>query len=262
MPLVLSTAGDLATVYRTATAVNVDLLENVDTSQFQTALVQLYGTFNATVTFQGSLEESPTNWINLTAMNITTGAVGVTANAVGMYYIPLTCKWFRIRVTSYTSGTITSASMFSYDEVPFIEAGNTLVSGTVAISGNPVLGASSNAIGGITALSAASGALLQSRVVGAASGVAKASAGRLYGWTVTNTNAAVRYFQVYNKAGPGVPGTDTPVMTVAIPPNANVDAQTAIGVSNITGIAWAITTDAAGTTTGAANDIVGTIFYA
>lgn len=262
MPFTLATAGDLATLTGSASALNADLIPTSDTSNFQTALVQIFGTFSGTVTFQGTNEDVPVNWVNLAVMNIATGAVAATANSAGLYYVPLTCKNFRVRCTSYTSGTIQTVTIFSYDEVPFIEAGNTIVSGSVSISGNPVLGTGSNPIGAIAVNTSATSALLQSRVVGAASGFAKAGAGRLYGWTFTNTNAAIRYLQVYNKASAGIPGTDTPVMTVAIPPNVNVDAQSAIGIANALGIAWAITTDAAGATIGAANDIVGTMFYA
>lgn len=262
MPYTLATAGDLATVTGSAAALNADLVPTLDTSAFQTALVQITGTFSGTLTFQGTNEDVPTNWVNLTVINITTGAVSSTATVAGLFYVPLTCKNFRVRMTSYTSGTATSTTLFSYDEVPFIEAGNQVVSGTVGISGTVTLGNSNNVIGAIAASAGNTSPQLVTRVQGAASGVIKATAGRLYGWTLTNTNAAIRYMQVYNKATAGIPGTDTPIMVVAIPPNANTDDQSFVGVYQASGLSWAITTDAAGTTAGAANDIVGTFFYA
>lgn len=47
----------------------------------------------------------------------------------------------------------------------------------------------------------------------------KGSAGRFYGGQLANTSAAWRYVKFYNKATAPVPGTDTPVLTLAIPPN-------------------------------------------
>lgn len=89
----------------------------------------------------------------------------------------------------------------------------------------------------------------------------KASAGTLYALVVTNTNAAVRYLKFYNKASSPTVGSDTPVLTFAIPGN-TAGAGFAInfdpGVHFGTGIAYAITTGAADSDTGAvaANEIL------
>lgn len=82
-------------------------------------------------------------------------------------------------------------------------------------------------------------------------GVAKAAAGDVRGFW--GENAAIKtYLQIYNKATTPVIGTDTPVMTYPIPANA-VFAQTlGSGVYLPLGIAYAFTTDAAGTTAAAA----------
>lgn len=76
----------------------------------------------------------------------------------------------------------------------------------------------------------------------------KASAGdvmQLWG----QNGAAITYLQLYNKATAPTIGTDTPVLTYPIPANA-VFAQTFPngGAYFATGIAYAFTTDAAGTT--------------
>ena len=118
----------------------------------------------------------------------------------------------------------------------------------VNLSANATVGA------GVTALRVATGA----------SGVIKASAGKLYGSaSIVNAQASARYLQIYNKATAGVPGTDTPAMTIALaasailPPTLFSDT----GVNFATGISWAITTDFAGATAGASGDVLFGVNY-
>jgi len=91
----------------------------------------------------------------------------------------------------------------------------------------------------------------------------KASAGTIGGIYVTNTNAAVRYLKLYNKASAPTVGTDVPVWTIAIPANSERDIPIPGGMAFSTGIAFAITTGAADTdaTAVAANEITGAIAY-
>ncbi len=107
-----------------------------------------------------------------------------------------------------------------------------------------------------------SAGVLISRIVTGASGVIKAGAGQVYGWNFFNTNAAVRYMQIYNKTTAGVPGTDTPVLTIPLAIGGSSILSSDIGAAFATGISWAITTDAPGATIGASGDVVGNGFYA
>jgi hypothetical protein len=100
-----------------------------------------------------------------------------------------------------------------------------------------------------------------SRISTGAAGVIKASAGKMTNFVLLNTNAATRYFQVYDKATAGVPGTDTPVYTVPIATGKTVDPGQSISVAGSSGLSWAVTTDAAGATAGSSGDIVGTVRY-
>lgn len=91
--------------------------------------------------------------------------------------------------------------------------------------------------------------------------VAKASMGDLFAITGYNTTAAVVYLKIYNKASAPTVGTDTPVLTIAIPPNAPVPAN-CMGTGPLyfsTGIAYALTGAAADSDTTAvtAGAIVG-----
>lgn len=90
----------------------------------------------------------------------------------------------------------------------------------------------------------------------------KAAAGQFRGWWGQN-GAAITYLQLYNKATAPVIGTDVPVMTYPIAANALFN-QSIPGGGKIfpTGLAFAFTTDAAGTTGAAAGAVTAfTIFY-
>lgn len=81
--------------------------------------------------------------------------------------------------------------------------------------------------------------------------VGKAGAGDVYGFWGQN-GAAITYLQIYNKATAPVIGTDIPVITYPIPANAAFTQSIPTGAYFATGIAYAFTTDAAGTTGAAA----------
>lgn len=92
----------------------------------------------------------------------------------------------------------------------------------------------------------------------------KASAGQVYGIVASNLNAAARYLKLYNKASAPVVGTDTPVMTILIPPNSSgIVLPIAVGAEFTVGIASALTTGAgdADATAVAANDIIFHVLY-
>lgn len=92
----------------------------------------------------------------------------------------------------------------------------------------------------------------------------KASAGLVYGWDLYNNNAlATKYFKFYNKASAPVLVSDTPVITLAIPPGQRASFHSSIGISFAAGIAMAITGGILGTDVTAvlANDVTGAVFY-
>lgn len=89
----------------------------------------------------------------------------------------------------------------------------------------------------------------------------KASQSALYGVQAFNTNAAARYLKLYNKASAPTVGTDTPVKVLTIPGNtagAGLVIHFANGLDFPTGLAYALTTGAADSDTGAvaANELV------
>jgi hypothetical protein len=118
----------------------------------------------------------------------------------------------------------------------------------------PALPAGTNVIGNIGLDARTTGGLSIRRVMSAASTNAtsvKASAGQVYGWYFYNSNAAVRYLKLYDKASAPTVGTDTPVMTIAIPGGAAANVAIPHGIAFATGIALALTTGVADADTGA-----------
>ena len=113
----------------------------------------------------------------------------------------------------------------------------------------------------------ATGAASVSKVTAAATTNAtsvKASAGRLVGFTMCNTTAAFKFLRLYNLAVAPTVGTSVPYYVIGIPPNSTVISNRDGGVAFATGIAYAITglvgdLDATAT---AANDVIGSLFYA
>lgn len=110
----------------------------------------------------------------------------------------------------------------------------------------------------------ATGKLISAATTNATS--VKGSAGQVFGWFVSNTNAAPRYLKLYNKATAPTVGTDTPLMTILIPGNANgagAVVEFTNGIVFSTGIALALTTGVsdADTTSVGASEIVVNLLY-
>lgn len=93
----------------------------------------------------------------------------------------------------------------------------------------------------------------------------KATAGVLYAILAFNTNAAARYLHLFDKATTApVPGTDTPVMTILIPPsNGGVALPIPVGIQFAAGIGISVTGAAAdndATSIGAGDCIIDLIY--
>jgi hypothetical protein len=124
----------------------------------------------------------------------------------------------------------------------------------------PVTLASNQPTQNVTPQATTTGGSTPSHTMSAASTNAtslKASAGLLYGFCISNANAAARYFKLYNKASAPTVGTDTPVTTIQVPANGTVIRAYPVGMTFSTGIAWAATglITNADTTAIAANDL-------
>lgn len=90
----------------------------------------------------------------------------------------------------------------------------------------------------------------------------KGSAGLLYGISISNTNAAARYFKIYDKATAPA-STDTPKSTIQIPGNGTVIRAYPVGLTLSSGLGFRTTTGVADNDTGSvsANDLVVDLDY-
>jgi hypothetical protein len=93
--------------------------------------------------------------------------------------------------------------------------------------------------------------------------IVKNSAGRLLGWSVSNTNAAWRYVKLHNQTTTPTAGTGV-VQTIAVAPNSTVNYSQEGGIAFTTGIGMTTTTGAALTDVAAVglNDLVINLFFA
>ncbi len=92
--------------------------------------------------------------------------------------------------------------------------------------------------------------------------VAKDSATRLLGWTLTNSSAAIRYVKIYNKATAPT-ASDTPVFTIGIPTLQTVQFYPSGGVNFPLGLSARCVTEAAdaGTTGATSGDVLAHLLY-
>jgi hypothetical protein len=90
-----------------ATPIAATCVEN-----YSRAAVQLSGTWSATVTFECSVDG--TNWVSLEMqMGGTSGNTSTTTTANGIFWCPLACRYFRARISDYTSGTVVATALFA-----------------------------------------------------------------------------------------------------------------------------------------------------
>lgn len=112
------------------------------------------------------------------------------------------------------------------------------------------------------------GGATQFRLLSAAginASVVKASAGRVYGYSIFNTSASAKYVKLYNKATAPVPASDTPLRTIMIPAGGIAAFHIGQGLGGFTnGIALVSTGAVADTDSTAvvANDLIIQVDYA
>src|SRR5262249_36284594 len=77
--------GGLATLQNAATATGNGTA--IQTTYFGGVICQVTGTFSATITFEGTVDQS--NWVSVNATNLSTSADSTTATAAGLYFANL-----------------------------------------------------------------------------------------------------------------------------------------------------------------------------
>lgn len=108
------------------------VIASTNVSGYQSASLQLSGTFAANVSIEGSNDNI--TWYNLTWQNFTTSTPSVNqgiATGVGIYDVRLNCKFIRVRIGNYTSGTVNATLIINKFPNSFVGVSN----GSFSISG-------------------------------------------------------------------------------------------------------------------------------
>lgn len=239
-------------------------------SAYNGAVFAWWGAFSgAGLAFEACYEPGLATWVAISATPAGGGA-SVTAlsgqSAANAYEIYAPGALFvRLRATALTSGPISVRAIpvaMMQDVAPAVAGG--------AVDINAISSSSNKLIGDValspraTSAGLATVARLASAAASTNAASIKASAGRLYKTRGYNAATAVRYLKLYNKASAPTVGTDAPVVTLALKPSDAFDLDLIpIGQYFSTGIAYALTTGAADTDTGAltAADVVGLAFW-
>ena len=204
----------------------------LNVSEYRTLVVDVSGTFVATVQVQSSI--NGTTWRNVTGstsiLNLSTGAYLASGNitAAGIYAIDISSfQYVRLISTAYTSGTM----VLEYNTVT---TGNLAPAGTSStVSGTVTADQGTLATG--TAISVTTAATTNASVQ-------KSTSGNLFEITASNPTATAAYLKFYNKASAPTVGTDVPVMTIPVAANSFVSyVPGGQGKCFTTGIAMAVT---------------------
>jgi hypothetical protein len=109
----LPVASSALNVTGTGAALNATPIAPTDVTSFKTGYVQITGTFVATATLEGSNDAS--TWVTVVGQTVSSPTVApiTTINAVGIYYVPIFFKNFRLRISAYTSGTMSANMHFT-----------------------------------------------------------------------------------------------------------------------------------------------------
>ena len=257
----------------------------LDVSNFRSASIQVVSTATGgTFIFEQANDTNSPIPLPVYNAALDTGvpivaAITATASQI-IYTVPIRCQFIRLRIaTALTGGSVRAFSRLSSDPwTPSIATIaqataarlNATVSGTVTANiGTGALAAGANLIGdtGLQVRANATGAMTVNKVLAAATTNAtliKATAGRVFGWRLVNTTAALKVVRLYNLTTAPVVGTSVPAYVIFLPPNGSAEWSSDIGIAHATGISYAITNAIADldATAVAANDVLGFILSA
>lgn len=234
------------------TAANQEI--TIDGTNIRSLLVQARGTFSATAVVEGRNDASG-SWATINGFNQSGTQTNMNIQTI-LSYSTYGMKFIRIRCSSYTSGTMNIVAE-GYQETDPRNAPSPVALSTSTLSVGAVQRAISATTNGVTTFHH----LISAATTNATS--VKASAGTITSIILSNTNAAARFFKLYNKASAPTVGTDTPIMTVMIPAGQTIDIEPPVETRLTSGIAYALTTGIAVADTGAvgASDISVHISY-
>ena len=226
LPVVLAT--------NNATALNEFVLPSLNSEQYAFISIQLLGTWVASITFEGS-NDNTTFYSIATTDPSANGTGQVTATINRVVKVPVLTKYIRARVSAYTSGTISAVAYGHRNENS---------SGLISSLGTIELQAETTKKIGNVGLVADGTPNYQKFISGAGlnATAVKGSPAKLTILNIVNGAATLRYFKIYNKASAPTVGTDIPLITITLPNGSSSFTLPAfIGIDFSVGLSFACT---------------------
>lgn len=228
-------------------AQNTDLIPSTDVTGYTCAVLQLQGTWSLTLQAQQSNDNSNFYQVQIMSAQTLVSNTGLlnTVSGNGLYVVPLTGRYLRVRATAFTSNSSLVGTLELYTTPPPFAFVAAATYATLAPQTS----------GGTTDFHLISAATTNATNV-------KASQGQVYGWNITNTNAATRYVKFHNTSGTPTAGTGV-VRTVGVPAGGYANFTSIVGIPFSTGIGITTVTGTADndTTAVGANDLTIDIDY-
>jgi hypothetical protein len=190
------------------TAAGDDVVASTDVSEYKFISLQLNGTFQATVKFQGSNDNGTFYDTVVQTPGILQEPYVTEKTGIGIVKIPILFKYLRVRVTAYTSGTVEGVA-FAYKEAN--DSGQ--ISSTGTINGTVALDAGSAvSIVGASSLTP----FYAIGTTGANQTGISAAPSILRSVVFTNLAATPRHLKLYDIATTPVAGAGTPVIVCSL----------------------------------------------
>ena len=210
------------------------VLPSTLSDEFKFISLQLTGTWEATITFQGSNDN--TTFYDVATSDpsgVTTGSSIATINRI--IKIPVLFKYTRAIVSAYTSGTISAVAFGHLDENS---------SGLISSIGEVTLHAETTKVIGTVNISGGDAPSYQKFIsaTGLNATLVKDTPAKLTILHMVNSAATLRYFKLYNKTSAPTVGTDIPLITVTLATGAsNFALPTFVGIDFSAGLSFAVT---------------------
>jgi hypothetical protein len=233
-----------------ATALNEFVLPSLNAEEYAFISMQLVGTWEATVAFEGSNDN--TTFYSIATTDPAASATGqTTATTIRIVKIPVLTKYVRARVSAYTSGTISAVAYGHRDENS---------SGLISSLGTIVLQAETTKVIGTVNLADSPVETYAQVITAATTNATSVTTGptKLRTISLVNGVATLRYFKLYDKASAPTVGSDTPVLTLTMSPNSASPFTLPNGLSFSLGLAYAMTLGVADSDT-TADSVVGAV---
>lgn len=165
-----------------AGSLNADLVPSTDVSAYKWLSIHINtNAYSGTLSFQGSNDNS--NWLNVLGTSPNSGGITSTTSSTNILYsIPVVFRYFRIRMTSYTSGTA-QGTLELYTTPSALPSAQAVQNGTWTVQP----GNTPNTTAWLAMPSGATSAVIAAGAAGPT--VIKASAGIFYGALITSVGA-------------------------------------------------------------------------